>query len=407
MDVDREKFLKEGYIILPGVIPPDMLEDLRSAYEIMVERQKVIWERERGPDDPPGGVWETHSQPQINLGAMADQIDAETASTVEIWLQGNMQGVSSVLLGVDDAAVTEMGLMCNPTRDHGSADHRGWHRDFYPPRCAPLQSYAEDIIENGPRYVQWNLPLYDDDVLWVVPESHIRFNTEEEDTFMSQDPRRPLPGGVQTHLKAGDGVAYITPILHWGSNYDTVMRRTIHGGFSNFTLYKDLNYLEHLSGPSRENFERWARRSEEMQDQTESTLRAAIDKNGAAYHAGLDNLHQGRGGKGKFQSTIFLSKVDKRINQLKRPGFEDLSDLERQWATIVHPMTFQWGGAFAERFSPEEAQVLWERFRPVDEGLQAEEEGWAPGFQGEESRYYFNQVPDNISLESLIDGWGG
>ena len=29
--------------------------------------------------------------------------------------------------------------------------------------------------------------------------------------------REPLPGSVQVHLSAGDGVAYVSPgILHWG-----------------------------------------------------------------------------------------------------------------------------------------------------------------------------------------------
>ena len=407
MEIDREKFLKEGYIIISGVIPPDRLEDLRAAYEIMVDRQREIWARDRKPDDPPGGVWETHSQPRLNLGGMADRIDAETASTVEIWLHENTQGVSSRLLGVDDAAVTEMMLMCNPTRDHGSADHRGWHRDFSPTDSAPLQSYAEDIIENGPRYVQWNLPLYDDDILWVAPGSHIRLNTEEEELHLSQDAHRPLPGGVQTHLKAGDGVAYILPILHWGSKYDTVMRRTIHGGFSNYTFYDDPPYLKHLSDRAQKTFERWTRSSEEMQDHTESTLRAAIDKDEAAYHAGLDKLHPDRGDKGKLHSTIFLSKVVKVINQLKNPDLENPSESDRRLATNVYPMAFQWGEAFAERFSPDEARILWERFKPVDDALQAEEEQSDPGFQGEASHYYFNQVPDDLSLENFIAGWGG
>ena len=409
MEIDREKFLKEGYIIIPGAIPPDMLEDLRASYEIMVERQKAVWARDRKPDDPPGGVWETHSQPRLNLGTMADQIDSETASTVEIWLHENLQGVSSVLLGVEDAAVTEMMMMCSPTRDYGAAGphHRGWHRDFYPPLSAPLQSYADDIIENGPRYVQWNLPLYDDDVLWVVPGSHNRLNTDEEESHLIQDPRRPLPGGVQTRLKAGDGVAYILPILHWGSKYDTVIRRTIHGGFSNYAFYDNPPYLKHLSGPVQNSFERWARRSEEMQNHTESTLRAAIDKDGSAYHDSLDKLHPGRGDKGKLHSTIFFSKVAKGINQLKNPDLENPSALERRWATMSHPINLQWGGRFAERFSPEEARILWERFKPVDDVLQAEEEQSSPDLQGEVSYYYFKRVPDDLSLENFIAGWGG
>ena len=53
--------------------------------------------------------------------------------------------------------------------------------------------------------MQWNIPLYDDDVLWVVPKSHIRRNTEEENRQLTKDNRVPLASGVQTHLNAGDG----------------------------------------------------------------------------------------------------------------------------------------------------------------------------------------------------------
>ena len=64
---------------------------------------------------------------------------------------------------------------------------------------------------------------------------------------MAADPRTPVPGGVQTRLKAGDGVAYILPILHWGSNYSTKMRRTVHGGFARLTHWDDTRWMEHLS----------------------------------------------------------------------------------------------------------------------------------------------------------------
>ena len=189
MRVNRDQFLEEGYVILRHVIPPEMLDAVRTACEKMVDRQRAIWARERAPDAPAGGVWETAAQPRLHLQTTGDQVDAETALAVEIWLHENLQGVSSELLGLEDAAVTEMMMMCSPVRDHGPAK---WHRDFYPPYCAPLQSYADDILENGPRYVQWNIPLYDDNVLWVVPKSHIRRNTEEENRQIAKDARAPL-----------------------------------------------------------------------------------------------------------------------------------------------------------------------------------------------------------------------
>ncbi len=406
MKIDRDQFLEDGFVILRQVIPPEELEGMRQAYELLVERQKAIWARERGPDDPPGGQWETNAQPRLMLSGMADEIDAQTAAAVEIWLHENVQGVSSQLLGVEDAGVTEMMLMCSPVRDHDTGGHRGWHRDFYPPHAAPLQGYTDDILESGPRYIQWNLPLYDDSVLWVVPGSHNRFNTAEENAALNADPRRPLPGAVQVHLKAGDGVPYILPLLHWGSRYNAQMRRTIHGGFSEFNHYEDLSYLEHLSPAAQATFSRWNGRSDKTLAQIEAALRAVIGKDGAGYQAALEGLHPGRGEKGMLLSTIFLSKSAKRIHQLKSPHFDRLPALEQGWATSIHPITLQWGRPLADRFTAEESDALWARFKYVDDLVQAEEEQWTPGFQGEATRYYFEEVPAALSVEGFLASFG-
>ena len=189
MQVNREQFLEQGYLILRNVVPPNELEGLRKSYEILVERQRAIWARDRALGDPPGGVWESSPQPRLILNPAGKNgsplIDHETASAVEFWLHENTQGASSQLMDVNDAAVTEMFLMCNPVRDRGPAN---WHRDIHPIDTAPLMGYIEDIKENGPSYVQWNIPLYDDEVLWVVPGSHIRLNTEEENCQLLDNP---------------------------------------------------------------------------------------------------------------------------------------------------------------------------------------------------------------------------
>lgn len=402
MQVNRDQFLAEGYLILRNVIPPKLLDAVRTACEKMVDRQREIWARERAPDDPPGGAWETSAQPRLAMRNMGAQVDAETALSVEIWLHENLQGVSSELLNLEEAAVTEMMMMCNPVRDHGPAK---WHRDFSPSYCAPLQGYADDIAENGPRYVQWNIPLYDDDVLWVVPKSHLRPNSQEEIRQLTANDRSPLTSGVQTHLNAGDGVAYILPILHWGSDYTTKLRRTIHGGFSDFTHYPDLSYLPHLSPVAQDTFTRWEKRSQDKMTRTEAVLRAALKKDGAAYLAALDDLHPGRGPKGQLQSTLFLSKAARRIHHLKQPDCAELPAQDQSNATSMHPMTLQWGQYIADRFSAAEAESLWARFKPVDDALQAPELQSSPGFQGQQSPYYLNEVPADLSVYSFIAGW--
>ena len=404
MKIDRDRFLEEGYVVLRNVIPVEELDALRASYEILVERQKAIWAQERKPDDPPGGVWETSAQPRLLLhhSPLVDLINEDTASAVEIWLHENTQGASSELLGVSDAAVTEMMLMCNPVRDRGPAH---WHRDLYPPYGAPLQGYVDDIIEAGPRYVQWNLCLYDDDVLCVIPGSHARLNTKRENEQLRINRSIPFPGSVQTHLNAGDGVAYILPILHWGSNYSTKMRRTIHGGFSTFTQYGNQNYMKYLSTSAQETFERWIQRSEQMITHTESALRAAIEKDAAAYHASLEKLHPGRGEKGKMLSTVYLSKIAKRVYDCKHPNFDNLPQETRDSAIRSHPITLQWGLPLANRFSFEQARKLWNRFKSVDARIQSEVETAAPGYENRPSRYRFNEMPTDFSVQDFTAGW--
>ena len=405
MRVNSDRFLRDGYVVLRGVVPPAQLDAVRASYEILVEQQKRLWVEERAPGDPPGGLWETGRQPRLHLHVppLVDLIDERTAPAVEISLNENTQGVGSELLGVEDAAVTEMMLMCSPPyRDFGPAH---WHRDLSPPYCAPLQGYVDDIAESGPRYVQWNLSLYDDDVLWVIPGSHLRINTDEENGQLLKDRQVQLPGGVQTHLKAGDGVAYILPILHWGSNYSTKLRRCIHGGFSTFTAYENRSYIGRLSSSAQATFQRWIERSDRMKDRTESILRAAIEKNEAAYHAGMEEIHPGRGEKGKLLSTIYLSKTARRIYHLNCVDFNALSERTQVEAIRPHPITLQWGKAFADRFTAAEAEILWKRYKPVDDGLQSEQEKSDPGFQGTSSKYFFTEVPDGMSVDRFIAGW--
>ena len=82
MRVDRDRFIDQGYLILRNVIPPNRLEAMRASCETILERQKVVWARERGPDDPPGGLYETDRQPRV-LVEEPGLIDVETSNVVE------------------------------------------------------------------------------------------------------------------------------------------------------------------------------------------------------------------------------------------------------------------------------------------------------------------------------------
>ena len=150
--------------------------------------------------------------------------------------------VSSALLGVEDASLSSMEVLCqDPPHPAGlrlAGQAAGspptapglWHRDFFPARCAPLESWAADAAEAGaPTYIQWNVALFDDDVLHVAPGTHHRPADPAQEACLRSGGvgssgrgalSGMLPGGERVVLRAGDGVVYINQIIHRAGHYD-------------------------------------------------------------------------------------------------------------------------------------------------------------------------------------------
>ena len=72
MHVDRELFMEQGFLILRNVVPRDQLVQLRWHFETALEAQKLLWAKEAGPDDPPGGLWEKSGMPTLGLDLVVD-----------------------------------------------------------------------------------------------------------------------------------------------------------------------------------------------------------------------------------------------------------------------------------------------------------------------------------------------
>jgi len=146
----------------------------------------------------------------------------------------------------------------------GTAYSLGWHRDI----IQIPQPEIEDWLFSPERFhnsVQINLPLVDENSLWVVPSSHNRPNTAAENVaFAGSKHYAPIgaemPGGIPVALKAGQAVLYNNNLIHRG--YTEVMkipRRTLHMGYHSakhpptwhFYLLNDTlltpQYLETLS----------------------------------------------------------------------------------------------------------------------------------------------------------------
>ncbi|MCY3734772.1 MAG: phytanoyl-CoA dioxygenase family protein [Gemmatimonadaceae bacterium] len=391
----RAKLLENGFCIVRNAVPPSELDRLRTVFEGLLDRQRRIWRRERGREDPPGGVWERSPQPRVvGFDGLVD--DGESAAAVELLL-GRPLETSRRIMGAE-AAPTSFMMMCSPVRDHGPAV---WHRDIHPIDQAPVAGLQRDLLANGPGYLQWNLPLYDDPVLWVVPGSHRRPNTEAESQALAQDPRRPLPGGVPVELAAGDAVVYTNLILHWGSDYSRRLRRTVHFGHRSFggDLLPYVAGLHRRGDPSpflgAADQEAWRRHRELYEtecDLMEAAFRAAIAGDGPAFLESVARLHPGE--SMREVCLILLSK------------------LARKLARGPHPERPGYGGDFTQdrelkpRFGGEDLETLWRRFGPLDDMLKAPGgREYVPGYQSGPMSYRFESFPGGLTLESFVDGW--
>lgn len=403
IQVDLQKFMQDGYLVLSQVVPPERLEELRATCEVLVERQKAIWARDRKPGDPPGGAWETSAQPRLRLEQVVDE---STAEAIGFCLHENTLEVSRQLLKGEDVGLHAMFFMCSPVRDHGPA---AWHRDTSPEWDPPLQAIEEDMMANGPGYVQWNIPLYDDRVLWVVPGSHRRATTEAENRQLRENPKAPLPGGVPVELKAGDGVVYTNFILHWGSDYSARLRRTIHLGyqalggplFRYFHLWWDLGFTQNLPPRLRAHFERWARLLVRERDRIEAIFRAMLKKDAPAFRAALATLHPGE--QGRMTCAMLLSKIAKKLRDLSRPEVLHLPVPARPGGVIGNAA---WCEELLCRFTPEELDLLWQRFAVLDAKLRTDEAQLLAGTQAQSTSYKIYEMPADFGLEAFIAGWG-
>lgn len=399
---NRAQLMRDGYLVKRDVIPPSELASLRVTFETLLDRQRAVWRRERGPDDPPGGLWDSAMQPR--LSNTETFIDAETAEAVEIWVSEPIRGLAAELLADEHAGISAMQMMCNPTFDYGPAP---WHRDIHPIDMGPMQSMQDSLVDDGPNYMQWNIPLYDDSVFWIVPGSHTRINTEAENRSLLEDARVPIPGGEQVHLRAGDVLVYVNYLIHWGSRYmSEPKRRTLHGGHTIYPHWEDLDFTRHLSAEARGWFELWAARTATLQDDTERALRAVLDRDAGAYADALEALRPGAGAATKLQLTIWLCKAAMHIHNLKRPDYATLPPEFRRRAESSHGISLNWGPPFAERFAKSEADTIWQRFGAVEDHLLAPDgEDYVPGYQSGPIPYSLERMERGFTVDEFIASW--
>ncbi|KAJ4311600.1 hypothetical protein N0V94_007864 [Neodidymelliopsis sp. IMI 364377] len=242
----KESLNRDGFVILSATLFPSFdLNALRAAASRMTDAARAgKWPHIRTlpkqfppwPQDASNGIWGVQhllhpSNPDHVLFAKT-YFDAELLKYV------------AALIGceTEDLTMELYNMLVRPDRDFALR----WHRDD-----VPASATAEEEIERLRRpshHAQWNLALYDDSSLVLVPGSHARARTDEE---RNADPFEPkLPGQVIVQLKAGQVAFYDNNVLHRGVYDSAKQRMTLHGSIGTVAAggERARNVLQHGVG---------------------------------------------------------------------------------------------------------------------------------------------------------------
>ncbi|PTB68976.1 hypothetical protein BBK36DRAFT_1192626 [Trichoderma citrinoviride] len=237
-----------GFVVVKSILAPSQLSLLRAAsLEAASLARAGKWPHVRtiGKQFPP---WDPADAPSHGIWGVQHLMHPQLpghAAFAALYFSEEILGIVKELLECkDDELVMELfNMLVRP--DKGDFELR-WHRDDI-----PAEASAEEELERLGRpafHAQYNLALWEDESLVVVPGSHARARTEAERAAGPFE--RALPGQLVVRLEPGDIVFYNNNILHRGV-YDCGRERaTLHGsvGHVGGSRLRARNVLQHGVG---------------------------------------------------------------------------------------------------------------------------------------------------------------
>lgn len=224
-----ESLTRDGFVVIPSLLDSSQIAILRAAcrevisvarsgqwpYVRTLPKQFPPWTIEPGANPAENGIWGVQFLMHPDL--------PHSKLFIANYFSSAVIDIVKELLGCEDEdLVLELfNLLVRPERDF----ELRWHRDDIP-STATAEEELERLKEPA-WHAQWNLALYDDESLIVVPGSHTRARTDVE---RDADPfAKDLPGEIRVKQKAGDVVFYNNNILHRGAYLSAKERMTLHG----------------------------------------------------------------------------------------------------------------------------------------------------------------------------------
>ncbi len=246
---------KDGFVVVPSLLTPPELTTLREAAARIADQARAGgWPHIRtvGKQFPPwpsaagaGGIWGVqhllHPDLPDSRVFQAAYFSDRVMAVARALLRGeDGQGEEECS---DDALVMELfNMLVRPGADFALR----WHRDDVPDDIEPAEEAAR--LAQPAWHAQWNLALWEDESLIVVPGSHARARTAAERAAAPWEPE--LPVQVTVRLMPGDAVFYDNNILHRGVYSAARERMTLHGsvGHVKGSRARARNVLQHGVG---------------------------------------------------------------------------------------------------------------------------------------------------------------
>ena len=240
-----DRLNEDGYVLIPKVLTDEQLEKLRNASKEAIElahagkwddvrtlpKQFPPWNVKENPVTE--GIWGVQSVMHPDMPNHDEFIKFYFSDAI-------VQPTKELLQCSDDDLVMELfNLLIRPDRDF----ELRWHRDDIPATATSEQELER--LNKAAFSAQWNLALYDDASLIVVPKSHRRARTETE---RAADPyEKTLPDMLAVKMQPGDVVFYNNNILHRGVYDSSIERMTLHGsvGHRDGAQIRARNVLQH------------------------------------------------------------------------------------------------------------------------------------------------------------------
>lgn len=256
---------RDGYVVVPNLLDKHMLLGQKAACKYLTDSARqgrwpfVRTVPKQYPPWPKFEKGDHHNIWGVQHLLHPDMTVRDTFA--ELYFSNEVLDVVKELVGLkhdekaDEKLVMELfNLLVSPAENRDF--ELCWHRDDVRPDISPEEE-ARQLKEKSPKggqlHAQYNIALYHDASLIVVPGSHCRVRTEQE---KEADPYEPnMPGQLVVKLKPGDAVFYNSNILHRGTytGIDTKLelgRMTLHGsvGLAGHGTERARQVLQHAVG---------------------------------------------------------------------------------------------------------------------------------------------------------------